>query len=212
MRLISRPLDLVREDASAAALLGPDHPLVRAVDRFSVLVQQSLIVAALLSASIVALVEGVSSALSLVVAAAVVLAGFVCGAVVAAWTKRERALDLIIEGRGYIPLDVINRERRRLLDPNQRDALARSLEGMRVEAENPVHRRPLAPPLFSARAIAAVGSDLTDIARLLGDDDASLRGVAMTRRLLFDGTSPLYGEDVRLLQEELHRIHFLLEN
>jgi hypothetical protein len=34
----------------------------------------------------------------------------------------------------------------------------------------------------------------------------------MTQRLLFDGTSPLYGEDVRLLREELHRIRFLLEN
>jgi hypothetical protein len=110
---------------------------VRAVDRFSVLVQQSLIVAALLSASIVALVEGVSSALSLVVAAAVVLAGFVCGAVVAAWTKRERALDLIIEGRGYFPLAVIDHERRRLLDANSRDALARSLEGMRTGRREP---------------------------------------------------------------------------
>jgi hypothetical protein len=135
MRLISRPLDLVREDASAAALLGPDHPLVRAVDRFSVLVQRSLIIAALLSTSIGALVEGVSSALSLVVAAAVVLAGFVCGALVAAWTERERALDLIIEGRGHFPLAVIDRERRRLLDANHRNALARSLEGMRTESE-----------------------------------------------------------------------------
>jgi hypothetical protein len=212
MRLISRPLDLLREDPSAAALLGSDHPLVRAADRFSLRVQQSLIVAALLSGSSIALVEGLSAALSFVVAAAVVLAAFVCGAVVAAWAKRERALDLIIEGRGYFPLDVINRERRRLLDPNHRDALARSLDGMRVEAENPVHRRPLAPPVFSARAIAAVASDLTDIARLLCDDHASPRGVAMARRLLFDGTSPLDGEDVGLLREELHRIRFLLES
>lgn len=212
MRLISRPLDPLREDPSAAALLGSDHPLVRAVDRFSVLVQQSLIVAALLSGSSIALVEGVSSALPFVVAAAAVLSVFVCGAAVAAWNKRERALELIIEGHGNLPLDIVKRERRRILDPNHRDALARSLDGMRAEAENPVHRRPLAPPLFSPRAIAAVASDLTEIARLLGDDDASLRGVAMTRRLLFDGTSPLYGEDVRLLQEELHRIRFLLED
>lgn len=83
---------------------------------------------------------------------------------------------------------------------------------MRTESENPVRRRALAPPLFSARAIAAVASDLTDIARLLVDDDARLRGVGMTQRLLFEGTSPLYGEDVRLLREELHRIRLLLEN
>jgi hypothetical protein len=145
MRLTSHRLDALPDDPSAAALLGHDHLLVRAVDRFSLLVQRSLIVAALLSTSSVALVEGVSSALSLVVAAAVVLAGFVCGAVVAAWTKRERALDLIIDGRGHFPLAVIDRERRRLLDANHRNALARSLEGMRTESENPVRRRPLAP-------------------------------------------------------------------
>jgi hypothetical protein len=212
MRLISRPLGPPRQDASVVAFLGSDHPLARAVDRFSMRVHQSLSVAALLLGSSIALVEGVSSALSVVVAAAAVLLAFVCGAAVAAWNKGERALDLIIEGHGHLPLDIVKRERRSLLDPNHRVALARSLEGMRMQAENPVHRRRLAPPVFSARAIAAVAFDLTDTARLLGDDHAGLRGVAMTRRLLFDGTSPLYGEDVRLLQEELHHIRFHLES
>ncbi len=212
MRLTSHRLDALPDDPSAAALLGSDHPLVRAVDCFSIRVQQSLAVAALLSGSSIALVEGVSAALSFVVAAAAVLPVLLCRAAVAAWNKRERALDLIIDGHENLPLEIIRRERRRLLDPNHRDLLARSLDGIRVKAENPVHRRPLAPPVFSARAIAAVASNLTDIARLLGDDHAGPRGVAATRRLLFDGTSPLYGDDVRLLQEELHRIRFLLEN
>jgi hypothetical protein len=175
-------------------------------------VQQSLSIAALLSGSSIALVEGVSAALSFVVAAAAVLLVFVCGAAVAAWNKRECVLELIIDGRGNLPLDIVRRERRRLLDPNHRDALARSLDGIRVEAENAVHRRPLASAVFRARAIAAVASDLMDIARLLGDDRASPRGVAMIRRLLFDGTSPLYGEEVRILREELHQIRFHLES
>lgn len=175
-------------------------------------VQQSLTVGALLSASSIALVQGVSVALSFAVAAAAVLPVFGCGAAVAAWNKRERALELIIDGRGNLSLEIVRREPRRLLDPDHRAALARSLDGIQVEAEDPVHRRPLTTPVFSARAIAAVASDLTDIATRLGDDHAGPRGVAMTRRLLFDGTSPLYGEDVCLLQEELHRIRFHLEN
>jgi hypothetical protein len=70
MRLTSHRLDALPDDPSAAALLGSDHPLVRAVDCFSIRVQQSLAVAALLSGSSIALVAGVSAALSFVVAAA----------------------------------------------------------------------------------------------------------------------------------------------
>ena len=212
MRLTSHRLDALPDDPSAAALLGSDHPLVRAADRFSMRVQQSLTVGALVLGSAIALIQGVSAALSLAVAAVAVLPVFGCGAAVAAWSKRGRALELIIDGRGDLPLEIVRRERRRLLDPNHRAALGRSLVGIRAEAENPVHRPQFGPPMFIARAIAAVASDITDIATLLGDNQVGLRGVAMTRRLLFDGTSPLYGEDVRLLQEELHRIRFLLES
>jgi hypothetical protein len=58
--------------------------------------------------------------------------------------------------------------------------------------------------------VAAVTGELGEIARLLRSGEAAVRGVAMLERLLTDGASALYGEDVRTLREELHRIRFIL--
>jgi hypothetical protein len=87
--------------------------------------------------------------------------------------------------------------------------LARWLDGIRAEAEHPI-RAPRARPIFSVRVIASVAPDLATIAAQLRSEDAGLRGVAATERLLVDGTSSLYGRDENLLCEELHRIRYLL--
>ena len=71
---------------------------------------------------------------------------------------------------------------------------------------------PLGRPLYSTRLIRAVAPDLAEIARLVRSGDPGLRGVATTQRLLCDGTSALYGHDVDVLRQELHRIRFLLES
>jgi hypothetical protein len=197
---------------AAAALLGNDHPLVLVARRLDMLAGQSLVVAAVLSASIVVLVAGVSAASALVVASAVVQATLAGAVALLADRKRELALDLIIEGRGNLPLLAIERQRRRLLDDGHRQGLARWLDAGCREAEHPIQRPAFARPLYSARLVAAVAPDLAEIARLLRSENPGQRGVAKTQRLLRDGTSALYGRDGDLLREELHRIRFLIES
>ena len=52
---------------------------------------------------------------------------------------------------------------------------------------------------------------MTLVARLVRGEQAQLPGVAMTEQLLTNGCSPLYGEDLGLLLQELRCARFLLE-
>jgi hypothetical protein len=79
MHLTSRPLRLLDEAVAVGSALGDEHPLSRVLRRLGVLREQSLVVAGVLLVSIGALVEGVSGALPVVVAASAVLALLVCG-------------------------------------------------------------------------------------------------------------------------------------
>jgi hypothetical protein len=153
-----------------------------------------------------------SRAFYLVLASAVVQATIAGAIALLADRQRELVLDIIIEGRGHLPLAAVERARRRLLEPGHRQGLAHWLDAVCREAEHPIQRPAFARPLYSTRLIAAVAPDLAEIARLLGDDDPGLRGVAKTQRLLRDGTSALYGQEVDVLRQELHRIRFLLES
>ena len=65
-------------------------------------------------------------------------------------------------------------------------------------------------PLFERAVIKAVADDLRAVIRLLGSDHAPVRGVALVEHLLTDACSPLYGNEVNLLREELHRVARLL--
>jgi hypothetical protein len=181
-------------------------------DRLHVLADQSLTVAGVLSASIVLLVAGLSRAFCLVLASAVVQATIAVAIALVADRKRELVLDLIIEGRGHLPLVAVRRARRRLLDRGHREGLAQWLDAVCREAEHPMQRPAFARPMYSTRLITTLAPDLAEIARLLRTDTPGLRGVAMTQRLLGDGTSALYGQDVDVLRQELHRIRFLLES
>jgi hypothetical protein len=204
---LSQSLDQV---ASARALLGAEHPLARVSERLGVLREQSLVVGAVLLASVVALVAGESAALWFVVAAAVVQAALACGSALLAQARRDHVLDVIGDGRGSLPLAAVQRERGHLLDPAHRAFLARWLDGMRQDAQRPIQRFPAARPLYSVRVIAAVAPELETIAGLLVGDHAGLRGVALTERLLRDGASSLYRQDVEPLRQELRRIRLHL--
>jgi hypothetical protein len=96
------------------------------------------------------------------------------------------------------------------LDPVHRERLARWLEDMRDEAERWKRARPVRP-VFCTRVVRAAAPELTLVARLVRGEQAQLPGVAMTEQLLTNGCSPLYGEDLRLLLQELRRARFLLE-
>jgi hypothetical protein len=78
VRRISRPLHSPHDNPSADALLGADHPLARVLERRRALLEQSLAVAAVLSASVVALADGLPVALAFVIAAAIVQSALVC--------------------------------------------------------------------------------------------------------------------------------------
>jgi hypothetical protein len=66
-------------------------------------------------------------------------------------------------------------------------------------------------PLFNRRVVAEVAPELATIAALLRRDHTGEQGVAMIERLVVDGGSPLYRDDVEALREELHRVHYLLD-
>ena len=209
MHRTSRRLHPPHEDLLADALLGPDHPLVRVLQRRKLVLDWSLVVAAVLSVSLVALADGVSAALAVVLATAIVESVLACDAAMLSCSKRDRVLDLIVQGRGDLPLPAIACERRRLVDRDHQRHLAGWLDGIRSEAGHPVRAR-RARPIFSVRVIVAVAPELATITAQLRSEDTGLRGVAATQRLLVDGTSSLYGQDENRLCEELHRIHYLL--
>jgi hypothetical protein len=205
---LSLPARLTQTGA-AYAVLDVDEPLVHVLEQMTVRVEQSAIVVAILLASVVALLAGVTQALVAVVAAAV--AALALTASVAKLTSDRRACvrDLIIEGRGTLPLPVVQRERRRLLARDTSAELARSLDALREEASRRV-RCPTGAPLYTPRVVVAVAAELRMAARLLDREQVSLSGVAMTERLLNAHNSPLYGRDPLVLREELHRITFVL--
>ena len=66
-------------------------------------------------------------------------------------------------------------------------------------------------PLYSRRVVAAVAPELEETAQALRRSDASVRGVALSERLLSGHDSPLYGDDADRLREELRRVRFLLD-
>jgi hypothetical protein len=195
---------------SARELLGSAHPLARVEGQLSVVVTRSIVVAALLCAGVAALVEDLSVGLSLTVVAAVTEAALAARAMLLAEIRREHALDLIIEGRGDLPIGVVARQRRRLLDPARRHRLASALEEIRDEALRPPQRYTRLRPIFDPRVIAAVAPELTTIARLLRADPR-LSALAMAQRLVTNGGSPLYRSDLRLLRDELHRLEHHLK-
>ena len=198
------------EEPVARALLGVDDPLVRAMHRQRVRLEQSLVVGVVLSASVAALASGASAALAVVLAAAIVESVLACDAAALRYRIRDRVLVIIAQGRGDLPLCAVARERRRLCDRGHQERLARWLDDIRADARGP-RRDPRARPIFSPAVIRAVTPHLSAIGTQLRSEHADLRGVAAMERLLVDGASPLYGRDQVVLSEELRRIRYLFE-
>ena len=90
MHLTSRLSHSLHQDPCAAALLGAEHPLVRVVDQLRVLLRQSLVVTAVLAASVAVVVEGQEFALSFLLAASVVPAGLGCATITRAMTGANK--------------------------------------------------------------------------------------------------------------------------
>jgi hypothetical protein len=196
-----------------SAVLGPDHPLARAIDGLESVVRQLRVVSAVLIGSMIDFREGVAWAEDAALSAVIVLFGLAIVSAVLAQRRRDRALDRILEGHESVQIAVVQRERQRLRAARTQRLLARSIDSMVEEASNPA--KPCvrgARPLFEISVVALVAEDLRAISRLLRAERASVRGVALAERLVSDGTSPLYGDQAPALRGELHRIHDLMND
>ena len=181
------------------------------MDDMRVMGEQSIVVAMMLAASLSALLAGVSEARAAVVAALMVQVAVTWRLVLRASAKRDLVLDLIVDGREDLPLRSVACERRRLLDRRHRVRLARALDALREEAATPSsgarHVSALQPACHRHRRAGARRNCPGAAA-----SDASVRGVALSERLLSGHDSPLYGNDADRLREQLRCIRFLLDD
>ena len=198
--------------ALAAALLGPEHPLVQASDLLQRIARQCVVVAAVLVAAIAACVAGYGWAWTLILGAGVVLSILALLAVGFQQCKHDHAIDLILKGYQNFPIAAVQDQRRRLLSARTRLRLARSL----IQTVNEVSQRPRwqargRTPLFHPETIAETIDELLEVEHALSTDEVSAQGIARAERLITDGASPFYGHDSIALRAELHRIrHDLL--
>jgi hypothetical protein len=200
------------EAAPAAKLLGAEHPFVRALDLSRVLARQSLATASAFAVGAVSLLCGAGWALPVLVVAGAVQLVLAAGLALVVALARDRARDLIAEGREHLPLLLLARRRRRLLDHRRREGLARAFEGVVATAERWPRILRTARPVFNVRLVRQVVPELHEIAALLRLVNRSARGVALSERLLTNGASPLYGAEIDELRSELRRIREALRS
>jgi hypothetical protein len=198
-----------RPPICARTVLGPDHPLARVTMQLTRAAERSVAVSLMLAIGVFALIDDLSIGGPLVVAAATVLAALLARAGALAGTRNRRAVELIVQGRGELPLEAVVRERQRLLDPVHRERLARSLDAIRTEVERPPGACHAIQPLYRVPVVRAVSFELGQTAGLVRND-GGLCGLARAEQLITDGHSPLYGDDEVALRQELDRIHVLL--
>jgi hypothetical protein len=200
------------ECRTAGALLGLGHPLVGVLYACHITGDEIVVVGAVQVAAVVLLFANAPFALALMVAAAVVQLALGTRFAMLRAYRRELCLDLVIGGRERLPLAVLERELRRLRDPQFQARLARAVEDFADIADHDRREIGLGPPVYDRRVLAAVEPQLRDLVRSLRADAVAVRGVALLDRLITAGTSPLYGGRVGPLRDELGRIRYLLRS
>jgi hypothetical protein len=189
---------------SPAEVLGPRHPLAHALDLTDVLRRQAAATAVVLVASATSVFLGADWAWPPLIAAAVVQLVLAALLISVVALSRDRARDLLNQGRD-VDLPVVARERRRLLAPRCREALAASLEDL-VRCAWRRDRRSRMRPVYEVFLVREVASELLAVVADLRVATAGVCGVARVERLLTIGTSPLYGTGSDELRAELARI------
>ena len=140
----------LRGAASAAGYgvgLRPDHPLLRATEAVHYTGRQWVDVAAVLTGSVIAWIEGREWAGPLAGSATIVL--LILTVLVAVHKQRERdcAIELVLEGRERVPIAAVQRQRRRLLSDQTRNGLAGNLEDLIRQAASRSRRQMRVTPL-----------------------------------------------------------------
>ena len=193
--------------------LRSDHPLLRATEAVRYTGRQWVDVAAILAGSVIARIEGREWAGPLAFSAASVL--LILTVLVAAYKQRERdcAIELVLEGHERVPIVAVQRQRRRLLSEQTRNGLAGNLEDLiRQSGSRSTLQKRVTPLPFEPTVVRLAADDLGDLIALLRTESVSARGVARAERLVERAVSPLYGQDVGALCEELCRVRDLMRN
>lgn len=194
--------------AFAREWLGPGDPLAKVFARLTETFDQLVTSGVIAGAAALWLAKSGPWGTELVVAAVLTLLLLACRLAILIAERNELALELIIRGRGDIPLETVARLRRRLLDRRARRRLARTIAAIRDVSTRP----PFAgcTPV-NARVIDAVDRELAHVIALLSAERAGIRGSARAYRLVTGPASVLFGDDVHALREELNQIRFLFE-
>ena len=200
-----------RQSTRAVGVLDADHPFSRVDTRLMVARERCVAVTVVLVVGVVALVDELSIGAPLTVAAASVLAALIGQVGLLSGTRNRRAVELIAQGRGDVPIEAVARVRLRLLDPGHRARLARSLDEIRAEIDRSAAAACRIRPLYRVGVLRPVASEIADVAALVRGE-GGLRGIARTESLITDGCSPLYGDGEEALRRELACIRFLLES
>lgn len=193
--------------------LRSDHPLLRATESVHYTGRQWVHVAAVLAGSVIAQIEGREWAGPLACSAASVLLTLTVLAVAHKQRERDCAIELVLEGRERVPIAAVQRQRRRLLSEQTRSGLAGNLEDLIRQSASRSRRQIRVTPLrFEPMVVRLVAGELRGVIGLLRTEGVSARGVARAERLVERAVSPLYGQDVGALREELCRVRDLLGN
>jgi hypothetical protein len=194
-------------DARGIGILGPEHPLVRAIDACHIAMRQCTIVVAVLCGSGIAYLEGRGWAAPVAIAAAITVAILAVVAVSLRQRMSDRAIDVILEGREDVGIAVVQRERERLRSARTQLALARSFMEMVNQATHPQKLQMRGSrPLYHLAVVAPATSELLELVSELERESVSTTGVARAERLITDAASPLYGLEPGALRAELRRI------
>jgi len=194
--------------------LGRGHALTRAVSRqHTSAIQASVATATAIAAAGALAAHDRTGPLALGVGVgAIVAIAFLLAWANARRIVRDLTLELIATGADLRALSVVARERRRLSSPRFREILARALERDLRDAQEWYRLPRSARPLPGVRCLCHLVPEVIDVVALLRSDQASVQGVAVAARLIFDGwDSPLNEGDVDRVREELNRIRYLQE-
>jgi hypothetical protein len=194
----------------AAGLLGSNHPLVRDLRRVSIVLNQSLVVAAVFAGAVGALLTGSSHALAVVAAATGAEILLACRLALLLGSRRAHILDLIRDGHGDLPIAEVERMCQRLRRPSHRQRLVEAIEAL-LSPEAGSFKAVTSPwQLAHNDVVRSAREELRAITHVLREADADVRGTALLEQMLFDGTSALHGDHAGLVREELRRARFLL--
>lgn len=198
--------------ASAATVLGVDHPVARAARARSILAGQFTVTSAVLATLIAYAFAHGTAAVTLLCSALVVELWAICGLAFTSGRLRERARDVIADVDHPPWAAEIAAESAHLASSRRREQLARSLERALYAAEHwpalSITSRP--PP--TVRHLLQCAEIARAVTRLVRDSGTAVRGVALLDRLICGGYgSALYAGCPDRLARELGRIRFLLE-